>query len=358
MPTAFDPTPTTTKDSTALRPAQDQLVSQDEVELLLAEMSRREPSEDDSPLSDGSRPDPAPVMRHTFPKLSFFSASELRKLRVRHEEFIRSLSARLAVYLRLEIGLRMCKLETSSFQKFVDGLASPTHLTFVRLAPLDGICLLETPPRLALSFVDRDLGGPAVYLDEARELSSMETRLLNQVLEIIVGELCNSWSDLIELGPALVGQESSGRYVQTSPPQHTMLLLGIEVHLGELVEQIQLAFPYQTLEALLVKLTASPAASGGSVAAPKPPARWNSSVAEVKITVAAKLPPLQLTTGQLASLRAGDTLPLPDGIFNRVSICLQNEARFIGGFGTCGDHSAVRIDQKIEACEPAAPTQK
>ena len=174
---------------------QAQAISQSEVDHLLAQVGSAESSATASDLSGQTQPEHHPV-RYDFRQPSFLSASELRKLRVRHEEFIRSLAARLSIYLRLEFGLQMSKLETLNFQKFIDGLSSPTHLTLFKLEPLRGVCLLDVPPRLGLSIVDRQLGGPAHCIDATRDLSEIEVGLLDQSVEILLSEWCNLWSGL------------------------------------------------------------------------------------------------------------------------------------------------------------------
>jgi flagellar motor switch protein FliM len=112
---------------------------------------------------------PPPVFR----RLSSFSATELRKLRDRQEEFIRSLAARLSGHLRLEVGLQITRLESLPFGKLMAEVSNPTYLSLLKLEPLKGICLLEIPPQLGLSIVDRELGGAGVSIGENRALTEI-----------------------------------------------------------------------------------------------------------------------------------------------------------------------------------------
>ena len=52
-----------------------------------------------------------------------------------------------------------------------------------------------------LCFVERELGGPALALEDAPALSEIEERLLVRVIESMVGEWCNFWSDARALRP-------------------------------------------------------------------------------------------------------------------------------------------------------------
>lgn len=89
----------------------------------------------------------------------FLTEVELRRLRLLHEEFIRYLSARLSLFLRMELGLKMAKLTTLTYAKFTDSLPSPTHLCLFKVEPLLGVGILDINPRLALTIADRMLGG-------------------------------------------------------------------------------------------------------------------------------------------------------------------------------------------------------
>lgn len=331
------------KDPSDIRPGQDETISQSEVEKLLAQIGAGDVTDDFGGASLGATSGPGLAQRHIFPQLSFFSPGELRKLRIRHEEYIRSLTARLSVYLRMEVSLQMSKLETQTFQKFLDGLTNPTHLTILRLEPLNGICFLDVPPRLALAIVDRELGGPGNCQEDARDLTQLETRLLSQVIEIIITEWCGSWSDIMDLRPAMVGHESSGRYLQTAPPKLPMLVLGIETRMGDTVEQLQFGFPCQALEPFLPKLN--------SVAAPaKEPAGAHASrvnlsplMAELPVTITAEMPRVSMTAGELAALKVGDLVMLSPEMAQRIQVRLGSLPKFVGQFGTCGDRFAVQL---------------
>src|ERR1700722_11786412 len=172
-------------------------VSQTEVERLLAQVGGVMPATGDPALPSAPRTlDYDLLQRHEFPKLSFLSSAELRKLRLRHEQFVSSLAGRLSIHLGLEVAMQLSKLETLPFARFTEALSNPTHLTLVKLEPLNGTCLLDIPSQLGLCIVDREIGGPAISTEEPRQLGQMETRLLARIIEMIVGEWCSMWSDL------------------------------------------------------------------------------------------------------------------------------------------------------------------
>jgi flagellar motor switch protein FliM len=322
-------------------------VSQSEIERLLAqvgggEMPSTEPGAARAQAAQGNDF----LQRHDFPQLSFFSTAELRKLRMRHEEFINSLAARLSIRFGMEVALQMSKLETAPFQAFVDGLANPTHLTVLKLEPLLGNCLMDIPLRLGLCLVDRELGGAGVWPDEPRELTKMETGLLSRVVENILSEWCGVWGDLLDLRPVLIGCESNGRFLQTCPPNTMLLVLGMEFQMGAVIEQMQLALPYPTLEPLMARLNAL--MEGGqkpAVARAIKPLKWNPVLDDMELRVTAELPEVEVSARQLADLKPGDIIPIPIAKASQVRVYLGETSKFTAVLGTSNEHWAVRIVQ-------------
>ena len=150
---------------------------------------------------------PGDIRGHDFRQSGFLAASELRRIRQRHEQFIRSLAARLAIFLRLEFSLQLAKVHIVSYEKFTATLPSPTHITLFKTDPLKGVGLLVLTPRLGLTLVDRLLGGPGQPAEEKRDLTEIEIALIDQVATLILTEWCNHWPEMRDLRPALLGQD-------------------------------------------------------------------------------------------------------------------------------------------------------
>ena len=326
------------------------IISQSEIERLLTQV------ESVAPPAPGADPQAAPlpagreiVRRFEFPKLSPFSAAELRPLRLRHEDFINVLATRLSIHLGMEAALQLTKLEALPFHQFVDGLSNPTYLTLLKLQPLTGICLLDIPPRLGLCVVDRELGGPGRVAEETRQIGKIEARLLAPMVGLIVNEWCAIWSDLMEIQPLMLGTETNSRFLHISPPANSVLAVGIEVRLADVVEQIHFAFPHPMLEPLTLKLNTGAGVGGKpDPAAKTAPPKWNPVFDDVQIEVKAELPEIQLPAGQVAELKPGDVLTLPSEHMNQVRLRLAHHLGFVGTLGAINRRRAVKIDKCLK----------
>jgi flagellar motor switch protein FliM len=327
-----------------------EVLSQSEVERLLAQVQEEEGSTIVY-KADGSRPriPKDSVQGYDFRHPVFLSASELRKLRLRHEEFIRALAAKLSIYLRLDCGLQMAKLNTITFQKFTESLANPTHLTLFKVEPLRGICILDVNPRLGLTIVDRLMGGAAHSAAINRDLSELEIALLDQAIQLMLVEWCNHWSTLQELRLVVLGHESNGRFLQTAPHDAVMLALSMEARIGDCMEQIQIGFPYYTLEPLVRKLgeeldaesepVPNPATAGG---------RWNRDFESVTVPLTALWDDLEITARDLLNLKPGDVLRLSQEAPTSVKVLLGNVPKFHATLGSRGKNLAVCLNQLIK----------
>jgi flagellar motor switch protein FliM len=270
-------------------------------------------------------------------------------LRVRHEDLVVSLATRLSIHLGLEVVMQMAKLEAMTYHTFAEGLTNPTFTTMLKAQPLTGIGLLDIPPRLGLSIVDRELGGPGRVAEDTSQIGKVETRLLSTVVHLIVNEWCAVWKDLMELQPSVLGHEMNSRYLDTSDPDTTMLVVGVETHIGDLVEMMQFAFPHHMLEPLTLKLNASAAHAEKPGATTKnAPLKWNPFFDDVDVQVRAELPEIQVPGSQVAELKVGDIVPLPPECMTEVRLRLANHPGFIGTLGISNQRRAVKIDKCLK----------
>jgi len=327
------------------------ILDQSEIDQLLAQAA----TETRPPVlrHDGSRDenaDPSRVETYDFRNPAFLTEVELRRLRILHEDFIRYLSARLSMFLRMECGLKMARLQTQAYAKFTESLPTPTHICLFKTDPLLGVGVLDINPRLALTLVDRLLGGRGHSIKAERYLTEIEIALLEDVIRIILEEWCAQWRDDQELHPQIIGHENNGRFLQTSPRDAVILALAIEVSFGDCSEQIQIGIPYYTIEPLVKALQLRRQKDALPAGAPAR-AEWREVYEHVRIPVRAEWSLADMPLREVAALRVGDVLQLPVDIIDRTRVLLSGSAKFAGTVGLEDDLVAVRLARKLGADE-------
>lgn len=270
---------------------------------------------------------------------------QARFLRQRHEDLARGLADRLTLWLRCDFALRLTRVEAITYASFVAGLAETTHLTLFKLEPLRGLCLLETPPALATTVVERLLGGSGERLGEARELTEVEIALFDQWTQILFEEWQLQFPEPPTPKIQPIGHESAPRFLQAAPPDTMMIEVVFEATFADGKVPVQLAFPYATLEPLLRQATPldEPPAPAAEAAPPAAPTAWSNVLDEMKLTVSAHWIGLEMTARELASLRVGDVVQLSPAVASEVLVRLAGRTKFSGRLGTCGGQWAVEL---------------
>lgn len=295
---------------------------------------------------------PAPEARpFDFRQSGILSERQARVLRQRHEELGRVLADRLTLWLRGDFSLRLARIEAVSYAGFVAGLAETTHITLFKLEPLRGVCLLETPPSLAIAVVERLLGGPAQRLGESRELTEVEIALFDQWAQILLEEWQRHFPEPPTPKAQLLGHESAPRFLQSAPPDTMMVEVVFEAAFADGKVPVQLAFPYPTLEPLfrLIAPPEEPPALAAALPPSAPPVPWNNVLDDMKLAVSAHWTGLEMTARELAALKAGDVVQLSPQVVSQVQVRLAGKAKFSGRLGTCGGQWAVELNEPAAA---------
>ncbi len=300
------------------------------------------------PTGDSGGPKVEP---YDFRNPAFLSEAELRRLRLLHEDFIRYLSARLSLYLRMEFGLKMAKLTTVTYSKFTDSLPNPTHLSLFKVDPMVGVGILDINPRLALTIADRLLGGRGHSVKAERYLTEIEIALIEDVIMIMLEEWCGQWKTEQELHPGIIGHENNGRFLQTSPRDAIMLALALECNFGDCSEQIQIGVPYYTIEPVVKRMQARRQKDTAVTPSVKR-AEWHSAYERVMVPVRAEWQALELTLREVASFRVGDIIEMRPEICAETRIVLNDTPKFLGTVGLDTDRVAVQITKKTPTEDP------
>ncbi len=278
------------------------------------------------------------------------SETVLRALRGRQADFARACGARLSAYLRSDFEIAPGPVQVVGFQKFIAATTTPTHLTLLRIEPLRGMSLLDLPPRLGLNIVERQLGGPGNVENPDRQLTDLETALLDQVSEMILADWCASWADLQELKTGLLGHEIDVRFLNAIPRETMMIEFLYHTKMGNGRQSFRLGVPYDSLELTLRKLAPNPTGPvthpAASVAAS--PVTWNPVFNDVPVRLVVECAGIELPARAVAALKVGDVLKINAAVFHNTRVRVGAKARFAGVAGQDDGRRAIQLTRKLE----------
>ena len=288
---------------------------------------------------DGSKLAP-----YNFRNPGFLSHADLRQLGVLHQRFIQHLSARLSTFFRMECVLKITKFNSSTFSKFCESLANPTHLTLFQVEPLRGVGIVEISLPLGLTMADRLLGGKGRVSDTDRTLTEIEVALLEDAMQLIITEWTQLWEEQhTAFRTQCIGHETSGRFLQTSASDAVFVIMTVEVTLGEICEQFQMGIPFSMIETMVKKMHL--ARQRGDDTRPKQ-IQWRAPYAGISVPITAEWKIRDMTLGEVIAMRKGDVIELPRELVAQTRVRLSNTEEFVGTVGMQNGHVAVQLGQR------------
>ena len=290
------------------------------------------------------------VEEYDFANPHFLSESQMRRVRLRHEQFIFNAASRLSMQLRTDFSLRMSRLETQPYQYFTDNISNPSHIVLFRLNQLKGVGVIAMGSRLAMAIVDRLLGGGGNSVVQERFLSDLEVVLLEDFLQLLLEQWCDQWVDYDKLHAEIVGYENHGRFLQTAPRDAQMLILSMEANLGDCAETIQFGVPYYSIEPIIRKMQMKADANNQPVGG-KTRRNWWASCDDIEVEIKAEWNAFECRVRDLLHLRKGDVLKLPTHLLENTEIWCNNIHRFTGKVGVQNNHVAVEVISKFKPDE-------
>ncbi len=335
------------------------VLSQSEVEAILASIQSgvdptakvisSGPERSTSSSSSAIAGDAHHVQPFDFRSPVFLTPAQMRRLRIKHEEFIRNLSATVSVYLRMEFLLQMSRLETTTYKQLIESMTMPSFLTLFRMKPLTGIAVLDISPRLGLTVIDRMLGGPGHSVKVEREFTDMEQTVLENFIKLVIKEYTESWLRFQKLEWEEVGHENTIRFLNLAQEDETMLYLEIEGRFGDCVASLRFIFSYSTIESLVDQLMSEISDERFNEEAkfvlPEDP---NSPTYNIQIPISAHWRGLSLSLGDISELEVGDILALDPEKTKHVEVDLGALPKFHAALDRTGKQMAVSLTNKIE----------
>lgn len=277
----------------------------------------------------------------------FLTESEMRQVRIRHESFIHYMAARMSMFIRMDVSLKMSKLHTMTFEEFTETIPSPTFINLFRVGGLNGVGVLSVNPRLAMTLVNRMLGGKGHSVSDERYLTDIEMALVEDAVRLMLQEWCSQWEEMEDLQPKIVGRENNGRFLQTSSHDAVMLVLDVEAAMGDVSEGIQIGVPYAMIDPLIKAMKASNQKMARNVAATKK-RKWLPTYSGINVPVVAEWDAFEITVSDLLRLREGDILQMPASLISDTKVRVNGTTRFTGEVGVENDHVAVQIDEIVK----------
>lgn len=321
------------------------ILSQDEIDALLDVVDDNSAE----PQSVKDQNDDRQIMLYDFKRPNRISKEQLRAIRGIHDKVARNIASEMSTMLRSIIEIQLQSVDQMTYGEFLMSLPSPTSFNVFSMKPLDGSAILEINPSILFPMVDRLLGGKGEPYEVERELSDIELTLLDNVLKVIMQKLRDSWEPIIKILPVVESKESSPNIIQIVAQNEIVVMIVLEITIGETSGMINIAYPVIYLESILSKLANKDVMLGERNIKKSRNLELKELVKRADIPVEVLLGETRLSFKKILELKTGDTIRLKDTASNKALLTIDKKKMFNVQVGIKNGIKSVKIEDKIES---------
>jgi flagellar motor switch protein FliM len=212
--------------------------------------------------------DPAILLKriktYDFRRPDKFSKEQIRTVQNIHKSFARLATTTLSAMMRALVQVCVASVDQMTYEEFIRSIPNPGTIGVFGMDPLRGMAVLEIDPSIAFSCMDRLFGGTVggaadgsgEKTDPKRGLTDIEQSVMEGVFLRLLGNLRESWAQVLDLRPRLAQIETNPLFAQIVPPSEMVILVNLEMKLGETIGMLNLCIPYMTIEPIISRLSA------------------------------------------------------------------------------------------------------
>jgi len=318
------------------------ILSQDEVDLLLSAVAEG----DLGGIQPPDRPVEGPhLTTYDFRRPERVSKEQLKGLQSLFEALSREVSILFPPFLRTVVRVDLASIDQLTYDEFILSVARPTALASINMAPLDGNAVIELSPSMIFPIIDRLLGGRGRALSEPRELTEIETRIIRRIVTMILDSLRRSWDQLIEFQCSIITIESDPLIVQIVAGSEMVVLVGYEVHVGEMVGAMNMCIPLMVLNPILDQISqqAHFTRKMSPEVAMVTRATISHTVTKALVNIDAVLGQATLPLSEVAKLSVGDIVQLDTNPEEPIAVSVGGIPRYLAQPGRKGEQSAILL---------------
>jgi flagellar motor switch protein FliM len=289
------------------------------------------------------------VKPYDFRRPNKFSKDQLRTLVMIHENLGRLMTTSLSTYLRSMSRVEVLSIDQLTYEEFSKSLPNPTVMNLISLKPLDGTIIMEFSPQLAFAIFDRLLGGSGRTLENIRELTDIEQIVIKRIVLKILANLKEAWQTVAELDPQFESIDLNPTFTQIIPPSDMVVLLTMEVQIGDTLGLMNLCLPFAVLEPVLDRLNAQFwFARSSKCTSPQSSSTIQTKLLQAMVPVTTDLGTATITVGELLGITVGDVIQLEQGTKGMLPVRIGNNVKFYASPGVSGTRMAVQISQIVQ----------
>jgi flagellar motor switch protein FliM len=247
----------------------------------------------------------------------------------------------LSATLGTELSAAVEAIEETAWRGFLENCAQSFSF-FLSAKPYRGTARLALSPQLVTLFLDRLLGsGGGTGTEIRRELTAIESSILEMALHPIVSDLKEAWSGLAPLDFRLNRDAVANSSVDEAEADDPLLAISVRIGEGDSTGLLKVAVPW--LAVVAARQEGVPLVSA-DVIENAPRKTVLEMIQNLTVKLEARLRGATVQAGQLLALKQGDVLNLGYPVDRPVQCLVNGKCKYTGKLVSSGSRISVRID--------------
>ncbi len=320
------------------------ILSQEEIDALLEVVEE----EGDTLVSESEGNDTRQVILYDFKRPNRVSKEQLRAVKGIHDKMARNLASQISSIMRSIVEIQLHSVDQMTYGEFLMSLPSPTSFNVFSIKPLDGNCIIEINPSIAFPMIDRLLGGIGEAYEATRELTDIELNLLDAILRIIMQRLKEGWAPITDMYPTVETKESSPNVVQIVSQNEIVIMVVMEIIIGNSSGMINLCYPVIYLEPILSRLANRDIMLGETSAKKSRNKELNTLISRAEVFNEAIIGRAELSVGDLLDLKKGDIIRLDRAADDKAIVMIDKKELFLAEIGLHRFRKSIKIEELVK----------
>jgi flagellar motor switch protein FliM len=325
------------------------VLSQNEIDNLLSDMSSGTVDVDDLLTSQTVQGE---ITNYDFRRPNRISKNQVRTLQNIHESFAETFGYYLVSKLQTVVSISVTSVDQLFYSEFILSVSNPSCLYVFDIEGTDGSGILEISPQLALTLMERLLGGTSDTQEKSRTITPIEQAVVRGIIEHTFSDLRNAWKAIADMNFQFSRLEMEADFVQIAPASEIVVVISFDVNIGTQTFLMNICFPTFALEEVLAQLAKQQiTTSATKVSDVKIRENMRTITRHMESThlpVKAILGQTKIAVYDLLELNVGDVLKLDKRINEEIEVLIGTKQKLAARPGTLDGKKAVRVIRPLK----------
>lgn len=292
-----------------------------------------------------SKPDSSNLAKWDFTRIRRLSDRSLRLISHQHSQCGKKIGVTLAGLFRCYVDFDIAEVGERGWGEVLNAIPAPCAVFMVKASSTEDPLLFEIDLKLAFAMIDRLLGGSGESVIEARELTSIEKRIISKPIQKIANLVASAWNEYLPMTLTVGELISNPELIEIPSIEDVAVAVRAMVRIGGIEGTINIFYPITLLNPILstVERTSKP------IKPPKP--RKDAAEAllkQIRLPVYIRFAPSMVNVEHLIGLRKGDVLLLDSRVNDEVEVYVANSNLWMGRPGSVGGRIGVKLTRSVK----------